>query len=134
MSVLDDAARKIPGNDARAMGIVAGLPCDLGWREVRRFRPRRKSAGRLAIAYVHRMPAVFWKVEIPDARVAITTGSDMAELAEAIAEAFAAGQAGLYYRDGAAVDLTFTQEAIRRGLSRQVRRALGADMLAIRDI
>ena len=70
---------------------VLGMPCDKGWREVRRYPT---DLGHDVVVYVHRLPADFYRIESPELSSALTTGSGCAELAERIAQALADGLLG----------------------------------------
>jgi hypothetical protein len=71
---------------------------DRGWREVRRYPPGQPDDSDIveAVIYVSRMPAEFYKVESEALLAPLTTGSgsEMARLADSIAQAIVSGMLG----------------------------------------
>jgi hypothetical protein len=127
-TLLQEAAR-IPGNHPEAMARVAGMPRDLDWREVRRYKPRR-NRGRLAIVSVMRLPCVGWRIEVPDIAVSLTTGSDMDDVTEVVAAGFASGEIHVLFRDGIPFALVYGPRMMDERRHLTVERAFDDDMLA----
>lgn len=72
---------------------VFGLAYDPEWREVKAYEPAT-SDGHRAVVMVSRLPAQFWRVICPDLGIDMATGSDLGDLATAMAEAIADGCLG----------------------------------------
>jgi hypothetical protein len=73
--------------EIRAFMAHMGLVYDPAWRTLRVYDPA--DGGHQATVLVLRAPARFYRVVCPDAGVDLTTGSDMGELATALADALA---------------------------------------------
>lgn len=88
---LEERARTIPG----VVGF-SGLVTDADWQFVTVY-PRQSEfrEGTEVQVYVHRMPAMFWKIVIPAWEMAFTTGSDMHDLVDRMAQAIQGGMLGI---------------------------------------
>lgn len=90
---LRDIARAAPGLDRALPNIDLFVVSD--YVPVA-FYPATEPDGHNATVYVHRAPAMFYRVMSEQAGVDLSTGSDMHDLVHYIAESIAAGTLGTY--------------------------------------
>jgi hypothetical protein len=86
---LELRARRLPAPEH-----LGSLPVDREWVMVHRY-PATSSDGHAVEVSCSRYPAIFWRVECPDLRLTLTTGSDMHDLAHQLATAIAGGMLGV---------------------------------------
>jgi hypothetical protein len=86
MGVTDEAKRLPEGRHSA----VPGFTRDDEWQKVRVYEPTTE-AGRPAVLWVLRMPAMFWRVTSGDIEMTTGSGDEMGDLADRIAHAIADG-------------------------------------------